>query len=85
MIRFFRKIRQRLLTESKFSKYILYAIGEIVLVVAGILIAVQIDSKLENDKKLKHVPKILETPKGKEQLEDLENLDALVGLIKTRA
>jgi hypothetical protein len=44
MIKFFRKIRQRLLTENKFSKYLIYAIGEIVLVVIGILIALQINS-----------------------------------------
>ena len=55
MIKFFRKIRQRLLTENKFSKYLIYAIGEIVLVVIGILIALQINNwnesrKLENDK-----------------------------------
>ncbi len=42
MIKFFRKIRQRLLTENKFSKYLIYAIGEIVLVVIGILIALSI-------------------------------------------
>ena len=35
MIKFFRKIRHRLLTENKFSKYILYATGEILLVVIG--------------------------------------------------
>lgn len=44
MIRFFRQIRQRLLTENKFSKYLLYAVGEILLVVIGILIALQLDS-----------------------------------------
>ncbi|MFC7357066.1 DUF6090 family protein [Jejudonia soesokkakensis] len=44
MLKFFRKIRQRLLTENKFSKYLLYAIGEIVLVVIGILIALQINN-----------------------------------------
>ncbi|NNL01889.1 MAG: hypothetical protein HKP39_06400 [Eudoraea sp.] len=43
MINFFRKIRQKLLTENKFSKYILYAIGEIALVVIGILIALQVN------------------------------------------
>ncbi|PIB37732.1 DUF6090 family protein [Maribacter sp. 4G9] len=42
MIKFFRKIRQKMLKENKFSKYLLYAIGEIVLVVIGILIALQI-------------------------------------------
>lgn len=44
MIKFFRKIRQRLLVENKVSKYFLYAIGEIVLVVVGILIALQINN-----------------------------------------
>ena len=44
MINFFRKIRQRLLTENKVSKYILYAIGEILLVVIGILIALSINN-----------------------------------------
>jgi tetratricopeptide (TPR) repeat protein len=44
MIKFFRKIRQNLLTENKFSKYMLYAIGEIILVVIGILIALQINN-----------------------------------------
>jgi len=41
MIKFFRHLRQQLLSENKFSKYLLYAIGEIVLVVVGILIALQ--------------------------------------------
>jgi hypothetical protein len=50
MIKFFRKIRQRLLTENKFSKYLLYAIGEIILVVIGILIALQINNW--NEKRL---------------------------------
>ncbi|MCW8980862.1 MAG: DUF6090 family protein [Altibacter sp.] len=44
MIKFFRHIRKRLISESKFSKYLLYAIGEIILVVIGILIALQINN-----------------------------------------
>lgn len=52
MIKFFRKIRQKMLTENKFSKYLLYAIGEIILVVIGILIALQINNWNENVKKL---------------------------------
>ncbi|MEH6538246.1 MAG: DUF6090 family protein [Psychroserpens sp.] len=44
MIKFFRKIRQNLISENKVSKYLLYAIGEIVLVVIGILIALQINN-----------------------------------------
>ena len=44
MFRFLRQIRQRLLQEKSFSKYLLYGIGEIVLVVLGILIALQINN-----------------------------------------
>ena len=47
MIKFFRKIRQSLLGENKFTKYLLYAFGEIVLVVIGILIALQINNSNE--------------------------------------
>jgi len=44
MIKFFRKIRYDLMEKNKTSKYLKYAIGEIVLVVIGILIALQINS-----------------------------------------
>ena len=50
MIKFFRKIRQNMIKENKFSKYILYAIGEIILVVIGILIALSINNWNENRK-----------------------------------
>ena len=44
MIKFFRKIRYQLLGEGKTGKYLLYAIGEIILVVIGILIALSINN-----------------------------------------
>ena len=44
MIKFFRHIRQRMIKENRISKYLLYAIGEIILVVIGILIALQINN-----------------------------------------
>ena len=50
MIKFFRKIRQNLIMENKTSQYFKYAIGEIVLVVIGILIALQINNWNENRK-----------------------------------
>ncbi len=50
MLKFFRRIRRTLLSENKFSKYLVYAIGEIVLVVIGILIALQINNWNENRK-----------------------------------
>jgi hypothetical protein len=50
MIKFFRKIRQNLLTAGKTEKYFKYAIGEIILVVIGILIALGINNWNENRK-----------------------------------
>ena len=44
MIKFFRKIRQNWLMENKTGKYFKYAIGEIILVVIGILIALQVSN-----------------------------------------
>ena len=50
MIKFFRHIRQNLLVKGKTGKYLKYALGEIILVVLGILIALQIDNWNENNK-----------------------------------
>ena len=44
MFGFFRKIRLYLLSDNRFSKYLLYAFGEIALIVVGIMIAVQINN-----------------------------------------
>lgn len=44
MLRFFRRIRKKLLEKGAIKKYLAYAIGEIFLVVIGILIALQINS-----------------------------------------
>jgi len=50
MIPFFRKIRKKMADDNKPLKYMRYAIGEIVLVVIGILIALQINNWNENRK-----------------------------------
>ena len=52
MFKFFRRIRQKLIVDSRFSKYLVYAIGEIVLVVIGILIALQINSWHQGNQRL---------------------------------
>ncbi len=66
-----------MLTENKFGKYLVYAIGEILLVVIGILIALQINSKKEEINNGKTEQSILNNLKedfNKNQLE----IDVLV-------
>lgn len=48
MINFLRRIRRDLMSENKTSVYLIYAVGEVILVVFGILIALQIDNWNEN-------------------------------------
>ena len=74
MIKFFRKIRQKLITENKFSKYLLYAIGEIVLVVIGILIALQINNK--NQEKINRKYELTMLNEIKDAMEkDIKNME----------
>jgi hypothetical protein len=57
MPRIFNTIRQRLLKENRFTRYLVYAIGEIVLVVLGILIALQLNN-LNDQRKNKEVVRL---------------------------
>nr|WP_298995693.1 DUF6090 family protein [uncultured Allomuricauda sp.] len=96
MIRFFRKLRQNLLSENKFSQYVLYAVGEIILVVIGILIALQINDYSEHNKQRK-LERLLLSNLSKDvelDIRQIENntklsrerlgrLDSLVQLLKT--
>ena len=77
MIKLFRKIRQKLLSENKFSKYLIYAIGEIILVVIGILIALSINNWNETKKQEQRA--IIYANKIINDIEtDLKNVDSLV-------
>ena len=73
MIKLFRKIRQKLLSENRFSKYMIYALGEIILVVIGILIALKINNWNENEK-IKTEEKILITGLIQNIEDDIKNL-----------
>lgn len=64
MAKFFRRIRQQLLTKNKFTRYLLYAIGEVFLVVIGILIALQVNNINEQRKS---------DAKGKKYLVSMKN------------
>jgi len=73
MIKFFRKIRYDLMEKNKTAKYFKYAIGEIVLVVIGILIALQINNLSEKNKVHAKQETYLSLIKG-EMLNNLESL-----------
>ena len=77
MIKFFRNVRKNLLTEGKMANYLKYAIGEIVLVVIGILIALQVNNWNEGRKdQLKsqlYREKIIDDLNT-----DLRNIDSLI-------
>ena len=63
MIKFFRKIRYELMETRKTGKYLKYAVGEILLVVIGILIALQINNWNEAKKDLKEQITVLKNIK----------------------
>ena len=79
MIKFFRTIRQKLVSENKISKYLIYAIGEIILVVIGILIALQINNWNEQKKEFK-----IEKEYMQNMLEDLNDDLAIYEKFQTR-
>ena len=83
MIKFFRNIRKKLAAENNVAKYLRYAIGEVVLVVVGILIALQINNWNEESKTSNLETKILKelhsnlTLDLKEIHDDIESMDEI--------
>lgn len=69
----FRKIRHQLLSKNKVSKYLLYAIGEITLVVIGILIALSINNKNDEISK-RNAEKNFYRNTRQQLLDDAENV-----------
>ena len=58
MLTFFRRLRQQFLEQNRITRYLLYAFGEIILVVVGILIAIQFNTMKEDkdkDRETKHL------------------------------
>ena len=83
MIKFFRKIRQNLLMENKTGKYLKYAIGEIVLVVIGILIALQINNWNE-EKKISNTELEILKLMRKNLNSDLSDMNGNIAFYKVR-
>jgi hypothetical protein len=83
MIKFFRKIRQNMLMENKTGTYFKYAIGEIVLVVIGILIALSINNWSETNKNEREQIVFLNNLKN-DLKNDLIQLDQILKLQKEK-
>ena len=81
MINFFKKIRKKLLSKNKLSSYLIYAIGEIVLVVIGILIALQINNWNEYKKKEQFELSLLKEMK-KNLKADIKDIDINIKYIE---
>ncbi|WP_411895908.1 DUF6090 family protein [Winogradskyella sp. A2] len=77
MIKFFRQIRFKLMEKGKTGKYFKYAIGEIILVVIGILIALQINNANEDRKSRRQEIKYLKNLQIDIQAE-LKNNDTII-------
>lgn len=73
MLFLLRKVRKKLMSENRITTYLLYAAGEIILVVVGILIAISIDNLNQRNKELKREKEVIESLK----LEFEENLSIL--------
>ena len=83
MIKFFRTIRKKLIEQNKARNYFLYAIGEIILVVIGILLALQINTWSQMHKDSKEELVILEKLYNNIQTDTL-NLNYWLTNIKTQ-
>lgn len=81
MIKFFRNIRKALLSENKFNKYLIYAIGEIILVVIGILIALQINNWNETNKRDNEAKKLLASIKT-DLAADIEHIQQFLNVFE---
>ncbi len=97
MIKFFRQIRKRLISDNKVSKYAIYAIGEIVLVVIGILIALWINNWNEGKRDARIETAFLEnfrndlkadiqnlSEKIASNSERINNTDSIISILSTK-
>lgn len=83
MLFYLRNIRKKLLGQNKASRYVLYAIGEILLVVIGILIAVQIDD-FQEDKKKKELKQSYQNSLIKNLVQDSTDLQQQLSYYQER-
>ena len=77
MIKFFSRIRRKLIDEGNLKRYLIYAIGEILLVMIGILLALQVNN-WNNDKNDKRTLNTYHIELQKKAESDLKRLDNFI-------
>ena len=82
MPRIFNSIRQRLLKENRLTRYMVYAIGEIVLVVIGILIALSINNSSAEAKARNKELVLLREMRQNLQADMLDNVGNISGNLR---
>jgi Family of unknown function (DUF6090) len=81
-MKIFRNIRQKLAAENNVAKYLRYAVGEIILVVIGILVALQINNW--NEERKNHIEEIALLNQLKSEFQsNLEQLDQKISIRKS--
>jgi len=83
MLKFFRRIRYRLINEDKTRKYFQYAIGEIILIIVGVLIALSVAEWNSGRKNQSYEQKVL-SEIGKDIEDSLSELDYTIKYTETR-
>ena len=83
MALFFKTLRRRLLNNKKFGKYLLYALGEILIVITGILVAVEVNNNNERQKEKETQIELLMAIKAELEI-DLKNFKTDIGVHKAQ-
>ena len=80
MLRFFRRIRKTMISENKVVKYLLYASGEVMLIVIGIMIAISISNWNQNRQDEAKIAEIMKLVQQELQLDIAKKEPAQGGL-----
>lgn len=83
MLRFFRHVRKRLIIDKSITKYLLYALGEILLVMVGILLALQVNN-WNNKKQDREEYQVMLKNLSQDLLQDKESLEQLQHQLNNR-
>ncbi len=77
MLKFFQRIRRKLINEGNLKRYLIYAVGEILLVMIGILLALQVNNWNERNKSEREEQKILKSLQTEFQ-DNIKNLEQIL-------